>query len=132
MSPYQPPITILTSGREPDCEPGLVVDSINMENPPLIPGTLLVRPTQHKPGENLNLFSLLKKFIETLAVDPRWSQNQELQRKGNLVWLPEFSQKRKPSSLCKWEPKGTSNIGEAKAWTFENFILSPLFSDSGG
>ena len=57
MSPYQPPITILTSAREPDCEPGLVVDSINMENPPLIPGALLVRPTQHKPGENLNLFS---------------------------------------------------------------------------
>ena len=102
----------------------MVVDSINMENPPLIPGALLVRPTQHKPGENLNLFSLLEKISETLAVDPRWSQNQELQRKGNLVWLPEFSQKRKPSSLSKWEAKGTPNIGEAKVWTFENSILS--------
>ena len=132
MSPYRPPITILTSEREPDCEPWLVVDSINMENPPLIPGTLLVRPTQHKPGENLNLFSFLQKFSETLVVDPRWSQNQELQRIGNLVWLPEFSQKRKPSSLCKWEARGTPNIGEVKAWTLENFTLSPLFSDSGG
>ena len=34
---------------EPDSEPGLVVDSINMENSPLIPGTLLVGPAQHKP-----------------------------------------------------------------------------------
>ena len=46
---YMSPITLLTSAREPDCEPGLVVDSINMENPPLIPGALLVRPAQHKP-----------------------------------------------------------------------------------
>ena len=65
---------------EPDSEPGLVVDSINMENSPLIPGTLLVGPAQCKPIEidfKFRRFAKTLFFNNTLVVDPHWSPSQE-------------------------------------------------------